>query len=114
MHIRTRPARTAASVAAAAVTVAVGIAGCGGGGGEARPTTGKGIYEAYCATCHGVGGQGGVGPALAGVLVDKYPNVEDQIAVVTDGRSAMPAWRGKLTPQEIRKVVEYTRTELGQ
>ena len=89
-------------------------AGCSSGGGEARPTTGEGIYVAYCATCHGVGGQGGVGPALAGIVAEKYPDIEDQIAVVTNGKGAMPAWRGNLTAKEIRKVVEYTRTGLGQ
>ena len=99
--------------AAAAVVLTVNAAGCGGGG-EARPTTGKAIYVARCATCHGVGGQGGVGPALAGVVASKYPNIDDQIAVVTNGRGAMPSWRGELTPKEIRKVVEYTRTGLGQ
>jgi cytochrome c oxidase subunit 2 len=97
---------------AAAVSLVVIAAGCGGGG-EAQPTTGKGIYVARCATCHGVGGQGGVGPALAGVVATKYPNIEDQIAIVTNGKGAMPSWRGELTPKEIRKVVEYTRTGLG-
>jgi len=97
---------------AAAVSLVVIAAGCGGGG-EAQPTTGKGIYVARCATCHGVGGQGGVGPELAGVVATKYPNIEDQIAIVTNGKGAMPSWRGKLTPKEIRKVVEYTRTGLG-
>jgi mono/diheme cytochrome c family protein len=98
---------------AVAVVLVVGAAGCGGGG-AARPTTGKGIYEANCATCHGADGQGAVGPALAGVVATKYPNVDDQIAIVTNGKGAMPSWRNKLTPKEIRKVVEYTRTGLGQ
>ena len=99
--------------ATVALVLTVGTAGCGGGG-EAQPTTGKGIYEAHCATCHGVDGQGGVGPELAGVVATKYPNVEDQIAVVTNGKGEMPSWRGQLTTEEIRKVVEYTRTGLGQ
>jgi mono/diheme cytochrome c family protein len=96
-----------------ASAIPVAVAGCGGGG-EARPTTGKGIYEANCATCHGVDGQGGVGAALAGVVVEKYPNIEEQITLVSEGRGEMPAWRDELTPKEIRKVVEYTRTRLGQ
>jgi mono/diheme cytochrome c family protein len=111
MRIRPHVGRLAGVVA---VVLALALAGCSSGGGEARPTTGKGIYEAYCATCHGVDGQGGVGPELAGVVADKYPNIEDQIAVVTDGKGRMPSWRGDLTPKEIRKVVEYTRTGLGQ
>ncbi len=113
MRLRPHVAHVAGAVAVAAVVVALALAGCSSGG-EAQPTTGKGIYEANCATCHGVDGQGGVGPALAGVVADKYPNIEDQIAVVTNGKGRMPSWRGDLTPKEIRKVVEYTRTGLGQ
>ena len=109
MRIRRRVAPLVGAGLAATLTVAA--AGCGGG--DARPTTGKGIYVARCATCHGVGGQGGVGPALEQVEA-KYPNIEDQIAIVTNGKGAMPAWRGELTAKEIRKVVEYTRTGLGQ
>ena len=111
--MRTRPHVAQVAGAVAAVVVALALASCGSGG-EARPTTGKGIYEANCATCHGVDGQGGVGPELAGVVADKYPDIKDQIAVVTNGKAQMPAWRGDLTPKEIRKVVEYTRTGLGQ
>ena len=111
MRIRRHVAPLAGATIAVALTAAA--AGCGGGG-EARPTTGKGIYEARCATCHGVDGQGGVGPELAGVVTTKYPNIEDQIAIVTNGKGEMPAWRGELTAEEIRKVVEYTRTGLGQ
>jgi len=109
-----RPPRHVGAPARVTVAIALTVAAAGcGGGGDARPTTGKGIYEANCATCHGVGGQGGVGPELAGVVETKYPDIEDQIAIVTNGKGAMPAWRGDLTPKEIRKVVEYTRTGLS-
>ena len=47
-------------------------------------------------------------------MVERYPDIEDQITVVSEGRGEMPAWRGDLTPKEIRTVVEYTRTRLGQ
>ena len=36
------------------------------------------------------------------------------LAFVTNGKGAMTAWPGDLTAKEIRKVVEYTRTGLGQ
>ena len=91
-----------------------GTAACGGGGSSAGPTTGPGIYRAYCATCHGAAGQGFVGPALAGVVATKYPDVDDQIAVVTNGRGSMPAWGSRLSPAQIRAVVDYTRTTLGR
>jgi len=111
--MRLRPHVGPLAGGAVAVMLTVAAAGCGGGS-EARPTTGKGIYEARCATCHGVDGQGGVGPELAGVVATKYPNVEDQIAIVTKGKGGMPSWRNTLTPKEIRTVVDYTRTGLGQ
>jgi len=37
----------------------------------------------------------------------------DQIAVVTNGRTAMPSFAAKLTEGEIAAVVEYTRTILA-
>ena len=111
--MRTLPHLGGVVGAVLAITLTVAAAGCGGGG-ESKPTTGAEIYKANCSTCHGVAGQGGVGPALAGVVADKYPNIDDQIAVVTNGKSTMPAWRGRLTPAEIRKVVVYERTKLGQ
>lgn len=95
-------------VAALALTAA-----CGGGGSSAAPTSGAAIYRANCATCHGAAGQGFVGPALAGVVATKYPDVADQIAVVTNGRGAMPGFGSRLSAEQIRSVVDHTRTKLG-
>jgi mono/diheme cytochrome c family protein len=110
-------ARVLAAIGAiAALLAASGLvaAACGGGSDEAsRPTTGAGIYRAYCLTCHGADGQGGVGPQLAGRMEDAYPNVDDQVAVVTNGTGRMPSFRGTLSATEIAKVVEYERTDLG-
>ena len=115
-----RPRRLVVALATLALVVAAGLlaVACGGGGGgggdSAEPTTGKEIYRARCATCHGVDGQGGVGPELAGVVADRYPDIEDQIAVVTNGTGRMPSFRGVLDAAQIRTVVEYERTRLGQ
>ena len=110
-----RRSRTMGAAVALGVGEALMLPACGGGSDEAaRPTTGVGIYKAYCKTCHGVDGQGFVGPQLAGLMVTKYPDVDDQIALVTNGTGRMPAFRGSLSPTEIRKVVEYERTDLGQ
>jgi mono/diheme cytochrome c family protein len=38
------------------------------------------------------------------------PDAEDEIAVVTDGEGSMPSFDGRLSGDEIRQVVEYTRT----
>ncbi|MFO1538112.1 MAG: c-type cytochrome [Actinomycetota bacterium] len=105
--------RAAVLTVALVVPTAALVAACGGGTSDraARPTTGQGIYRANCATCHGVDGQGGVGPRLAGVA-GRYPDVNAQIALVTNGLNRMPAFGGRLDPTEIRTVVEYTRTDL--
>lgn len=80
----------------------------------ASESPGGEIFAASCAGCHGADGSGGnVGVKLAGVVAEKFPEVEDQIAVVTDGRGGMPSFDGDLTAEEIEQVVEYTRTDLG-
>lgn len=95
-------------------SAAVLLLACGGGSDEAYtpPKTGAAIYEASCATCHGSSGQGFVGPSLVDTAA-KYPDVADEIAVVTNGRGEMPAWGGRFTTKQIATVVEYTRTEFA-
>jgi mono/diheme cytochrome c family protein len=75
--------------------------------------SGQAIFAANCATCHGDRGQGGVGPKLGqGQVAARFPNEDDEIAIVTNGEGGMPAWRGTLTPAQIKAVVDYTRTGL--
>jgi cytochrome c oxidase subunit 2 len=100
------------------------------------PRTGQQIFVAAgCGSCHGATGGGGVGPKLAGGEAKlTFPNEEDHIAWVTEGSSAsrgksygdpnrpggprppasggMPAFKGQLTPEEIKAVVEYERDRL--
>ena len=74
---------------------------------------GQSVYINNCATCHGSKGEGGIGPKLGGgAVASRFPNVSDEILVVTSGRDGMPAWSGRLTADEIKAVVEYTRTGL--
>jgi mono/diheme cytochrome c family protein len=78
------------------------------------PVDGATIFRQRCSGCHGLTGQGGTGPKLAGgVVVHDFPDIEDQIALVTNGRDGMPAFKhAGLSKQQIRAVVEYTRTQL--
>jgi mono/diheme cytochrome c family protein len=71
------------------------------------------VFADRCASCHGAEGEGGQGPRLYdGAVVARFPHVEDQIAVVTDGRGGMPSFATRLTPEQIREVVRYTREDL--
>ena len=72
---------------------------------------GAAIFSERCASCHGDDGGGQSGPKLSdGRVVERFPDVADQIELVTDGRGGMPSFEGRLSPAEIEAVVEYTRT----
>jgi len=66
-----------------------------------------------CVGCHSHGG-GGMGPAL---MDDewRYGSRIDQIATtIAEGRpNGMPAWRGKLTDDQIWKLAAYVRSMSG-
>jgi mono/diheme cytochrome c family protein len=79
----------------------------------AASSPGGKIFTANCARCHGADGSGGIGPSLVGIA-KTFPDIEDQIAVVSDGQAGMPAFKASLSDDEIRAVVEYTRTALGK
>jgi cytochrome c6 len=71
-------------------------------------------FEATCAACHQLNGQGikGAFPALAGdpfVLGDP----DTVIAVVLNGRAGMPAWKGELTDAQIAAAITYARSAWG-
>lgn len=92
--------------------------GCSNGGGGPTPSDpvlaqGKEVYQAHCSTCHGTKGQGGAGMKLAGRMADTFPNIDDQIAVIANGRSSMPAWKNSLSADEITAVARYERECLG-
>lgn len=82
----------------------------GGGGGVAKSGPGYDVYLANCAVCHGQGGQGGIGLRLAGVVKTDFPDAQEEVAVVRDGRASMPSFRNSLSATEIQDVVAYTRT----
>jgi len=96
--------------------VTVACSSTGGGAAPSDPLLAQGqqVYQAHCATCHGTKGQGGTGMKLAGKVAQNFPNIDDQIAVIQNGRSGgMPAWGKSLSADEIRAVARYERECLG-
>ena len=80
---------------------------------QAQPTAAfdaEQLYEQHCANCHASDGSGGLGSRLAGVVVSRYPNPEDQSAIVALGGNTMPAFAKVLTPGQIEAITTYTRT----
>ena len=104
------------------VGAATVFAACGGQSAPATPSDpvlakGPQIYSQKCASCHGQGGNGGMGPKLAGVVANRYPNIEDQMNVIRSGRGSMPAFGGTsasaLSDSDIEAVARYEREVLG-
>lgn len=95
------------------------FAACSSGSSPAAPiddpvlSQGQQIYTQNCASCHGANGGGGYGKKLAGVVATNYPNIDDQIALITNGKGGMPAFGKKLTPEQLTAVSRYTREVLG-
>lgn len=106
--------RSLIPIGAAVVVSGVLTVACSSGPAvPADPTLAKGqqVYNASCASCHGVRGEGGTAPRLIGVA-STYPDIQKQISVITNGikGSTMPAWKDSLSAEEINAVAQYTRT----
>jgi mono/diheme cytochrome c family protein len=102
---------------------------------EQAAPDGSTIFGNNCAACHGASGQGGVGPKLAGGEAKlTFPVIDDHISWINTGSApfkgkpygdpnrpggqhvaatgGMPAFQGKLTPEEIQAVADYERDGL--
>ena len=66
---------------------------------------GKEMWEGVCAKCHGLNGEGGIGPRVAGspTLTD----AEDLGNLVRNGRRAMPAVGADWSDEQVAALVTY-------
>ena len=69
--------------------------------------SGTEVYQELCAQCHGVAGEGGIGPALADAEFQSANADEDIFATISDGHeaTAMIAWGEILTAGQIQESV---------
>ncbi|MEM7322507.1 MAG: c-type cytochrome [Actinomycetota bacterium] len=107
--------RRAVMTLAAAVAVAAFVTGCAAPppevtGDDPELVLGRDVFARNCASCHGSAGGGGVGSQLSeGVVIEAFPTIEAQIAMVAEGRNNMPAFGDRLTEEEQRAVARYIR-----
>jgi mono/diheme cytochrome c family protein len=77
---------------------------------------GSDTYKAKCASCHGATGmaESGAGKAMKVKPVNdpevKATSEADMIKVTTEGKGKMPAYKGKLTDDQIKDAVAFYRT----
>ncbi len=73
--------------------------------------SGQLVFQANCATCHGVSGQGGSGPTLTGS--SRAANVANVRDAVTFGRGLMPGFMVQLSEVELESVITYVTQVLA-
>ena len=84
-----------------------------GGGGKTAAPDGKQIFTANCASCHtlkAAGSTGTVGPNLDAAK----PSESLAETQVTNGGGVMPAFKGTLTPAEIKAVATFVSSNAGK
>jgi cytochrome c6 len=81
-----------------------------------RADDGATVFKAKCAMCHGPDGSGSTPAGKAMKARDfSLPEVQSQsdaqlTEIVTNGKNKMPAYKGKLTDDQIKDLVAYVRT----
>ena len=76
----------------------------------ADAAAGAKVFSANCAACHAGGGNVVMAKkTLKKEALEKYKmnSAEKIITQVTNGKNAMPAFKGRLKPQEIESVAAY-------
>jgi len=73
--------------------------------------SGAELYVQRCAACHGVAGQGGSGPRLAGNNISG--DLQRVTQIITNGKGLMPAFEFTLSEEEIAAIAEYVVNEFG-
>ena len=77
---------------------------------------GAAVFTGKCAMCHGKGGAGDTGMGKSLGLKDlgsadvQKASDADLTKIVADGKGKMPAYKGKLSDDDIKGVVAFIRT----
>ena len=101
-----------ATTTAPATTTTLPTATTTSGGDQALIAKGTAVFSANCQACHGAEGAGGIGPKLKpNAFVGSSTDAQVQ-QTIENGRpgTAMPAWNGKLTPDDITAAVALLRS----
>ncbi len=114
------PTRSRLTMAVVGIMVIV-ASGCSAGtapevtSGDPVLEQGRDVYVRQCASCHGADGGGGRGSKLnEGAVLAAYPEMADQVVLVSEGKNAMPGFGGRLEAADLDAVIRYTREVLTE
>ena len=99
--------------AIAVFVLVVGLIGSSYAGGD--PAAGKDLFTSKCGMCHGADGSGNTAMGKRFNIQNlRSPDLQkrsdaDLAAAITKGKGKMPAFEGKLTPEQISNVIAYIR-----
>ena len=70
---------------------------------------GAAVYKAKCATCHGPDGTGqtAIGKSMK---IKNLKDASDVKNVIENGKGKMPAYKGKVSADELDAVVKYVQS----
>jgi mono/diheme cytochrome c family protein len=77
-----------------------------------RPTDGKSIFTATCASCHTLADAGTIG-TVGPNLDESRPPTELVVDRVTNGQGAMPSFKDSLDADQIQAVADYVAGAAG-
>lgn len=90
------------------------IIGLASSSSSAQPSSGAAaIYKKSCAKCHGADGKGIASLQPPDFTDAKWQKAHSDAALtkgIAEGKGTMPAYKGQLTPAQIKEMVAYVRT----
>jgi mono/diheme cytochrome c family protein len=75
--------------------------------GPANTAQGASLYRQFCLACHGEAGVGGTGIGTTLANIGRDAQAMANTAWNGKNNNTMPAFRGTLTPEQLRDVVQY-------
>ncbi|MNZ86013.1 Cytochrome c-551 precursor [compost metagenome] len=106
--MRLHPLRNHALQITAAAGLLLVLTGCGEGKNELNgPTKTMAVYKANCVSCHGSELQGRVGPNTNLQKVGARMSAADITEQIEQGEGSMPAFKDRLTEEEIGALAEW-------
>ena len=104
-------------IAGSAASGGTATAGAQKGRGASQVERGRAVYEANCVRCHGAGGAGRTRmadivepPDLTDAAWQRKRGNAKMVASVSNGLGQMPAFKKKLSRQEIAAAIAHVRT----